>query len=118
MNVTIISEGREFELEGSNMEPPTPGQFLKGVLGRREITTPEFSKASGLNLDDVAGILEDRMPLERPVTKKIDQALPGVSKLMVRLGRHREFYDRYGCIRPSSPIRRALVIARCKLELT
>jgi plasmid maintenance system antidote protein VapI len=117
MNVKIVQGGREINVEDLNIEPMTPGEFLAGIFNRRNMSSDEFRKASGLMEDEVVGLLADRVPLERPVTAKIDRALPGVSKLLVRMHEQREFYDRYGCMRPSSPVKRALVVARHKFEL-
>lgn len=117
MNVKIIKGGRAIAIDEFDIKPMTPGQFLQGILDRRKITTEAFRRASGLDAEEVAGLLGDRVGLERPVTKKIDNALPGVSKLLVRMRESHDFYERYGHIRPSSPIKRALVVARHKLEL-
>lgn len=118
MNVSFNEAGRLIDIEDTTFKPASPGEFFEAILKRRNISIEEFSSLSGLSSLEIEKLIDNNLPLERPFTKKIDHALPGVSKMLVRIDEHCQFYEKYGSIKPSSSIKRALIVAKHKLELS
>ena len=96
--------------EDSGLEPLIAGKFLLGVMKRGQLSSNEVSAKTGIPAEQLAGVLESQTPIDRKLSKKLNRAFPKLGPLLLKLQRDRDFFDRYGAVRPASPLRRANLV--------
>jgi plasmid maintenance system antidote protein VapI len=89
--------------------PPHVGEVIKGALQDRGISEKEFAKRTGLSDDEVHLLLHENGRLSNKVADSLDPVFPRLKPYFLDVQEVRDYYERYGVVRPQGRFARRAV---------
>ncbi len=111
MNVYLEAEGGA-RLEDTDFEPMSVGQVIEKSLERKDLTVEDAARRAEINSAELDDVIKGRRPLEKTTSRKLERVFPHTMRLFLNIQRSHQFFQKYGRLRPTSPIERAMIMTR------
>jgi plasmid maintenance system antidote protein VapI len=109
MNVYLEAEGGA-RLEDTDFRPLPVGQVIERSLARKDISVEEAAEKAQISPVELTDVIKGRRALERITSRKLQTVFPHTMRLFLNIQRSYQFFEKYGQLRPSSPVERAMVV--------
>lgn len=110
MNVYLEAEGGP-RLEDTDFQPMPVGRVIQRSLERKALTIEQAARKAHISPVELTEVIAGRRALERTTSRKLQSVFPHTMRLFLNIQRSYQFFQKYGQVRPSSPVKRALIMA-------
>jgi plasmid maintenance system antidote protein VapI len=110
MNVYLEAEGGP-RLEDTDFQPMSVGRVIERSLERKKLTIEQAARTAQINPVELIQVIKGQRTLERTTSRKLQSVFPHTMRLFLNIQRSYQFFQKYGQLRPSSPVRRAMIVA-------
>jgi len=114
MIVNLHTGRGQVPLDDTDFRPPSVGEFLAAAMKRRGVSANEVSSRTGIKLEQLNAVLGGKARLDRTFCRKLELLFPKTMNSLLSVQRHYDFFERFGVLRPNSPIERMLVMRRAR----